>query len=797
MFIKSTTIFLAVLLTFCSFSGMAFAQTAEQQYNAGMTSFSMQQYTSAIDQWKRLLTSYPDYAEKEKVWYSIASAALRIKNYEEATTYFSKIVDQKDANNQPVRGVYYEESLYQIGLTLFNNAEQLRLQGDLTNAKTYATNAKIFFDRLYTERPNSTNTPMALSYLTKIAVMYMQNASETQKYGQLALEKIPNDTANQELRKDCEFYYAWALGQLGRETEARQIFSGLISAGGERGATSLLELAYTYYQKGDAQRALNELQRFESLFSNNTSSRLGVLRLRARCYYQLEDYTQANNLLNQMVETQQASSASVPVEDYIYLVLCYIKLREFQRADQFIAYYLEGPYSNSTFSDGIKIVRAAYHYGMQDYQKAIDIINPILGTQQQTGTGMITFTRRPFNAETTDQQNKCGLSEEHFLRAASLLAKCYARMGHRTVGEQVYNAMYQISNELYGRFASIREETLQELSQIAQTQPPGGTTGGTTTGTGISPPSLGGGSIAGGVTPPAIGSGTGSSSGGLVTGGSVVSGSQTSTIQTGGNNSLANRVMTPEEQDKQINQCETRAKNGFEDDVINELQLLITNPNLTNFNHARVFLLRGHLLYKKGEKSNAFDMFEMAYEYVPTDQRDTKIFTGAAYYMGKYAEMSGNYADAARYYEEALKTTAGGQGEYRYPLLYRWGTSQMNVPGERGHAIWCFEQIYKEDKTSEYWSHAALQMAIADHKDGAYERCEKIIDELIAFKPDKSILDRVLYLKGDLAMRNKQWNIAIESLDALCVYTPSSPFVALAAQKLSDARSRSTQSTIR
>ena len=782
-------ILLAVVLS-CGLSGMAFAQTAEEQYNAGMNNFNLQQYPSAIDQWERLLTTYPDYTEKEKVWYSIASAALRAKNYEKATAYFSKIVELKDANGQQVRGAYYENSLFQIGVTLFNYAEQLREQGDKPNAKTYATNAKVFFDRLYTESPNSTNAPTALSYLTRIAVIYMANASETQKYGQLALEKIPNDTANQELRNDCLFYYAWALGQLGRETDARQIFGTLISSGGERGATSLLELAYTYYQKGDAKQALNELQRFESLFPNNTSSQLGVLRLRAKCYYQLEDYVQAHNLMDQIIRAQQADS--VPVEDYIYLVLCYIKLREFKRADEFIAYYLEGPYANSTFGDVIKILRASYHYEMQDYQKAIDIINPILGTQQSS-TGTITFAKRPFsNAEAADQ-NKSGLSEEHFLRAASLLAKCYAKMGHRTVGEQVYNAMYQISNELYGRFASIREKTLQELNQIAQSQPPGGTTGGT----GISPPSLGGGSIAGGVTPPATGIGTGNSSGGLVTGGSVVSGSQTSTIQTGGNNSLASRPMTPEEQDTEINRCEIRAKNGYEDDVINDLLLLIENRNVSDFNHARAALLRGQLLYKKEEKSKAFDMFNLAYELVPNDQRNTKTFTAAAYYMGRDAETSGDYADAAKYYEEAINTTEGSQGEYRYPLIYRWGTSQMNVRGKRENALWCFETIYKEDKTGRYWSHAALQVALADYKDGAYDDCEKIIDELIAFKPDKSILDRVLYLKGDLAMRNKQWNIAIESLDALCVYTPSSPFTALAAQKLSDAQSRSTQSTIR
>ena len=781
-------ILLAVVLS-CTLSSMAFAQTtAEQLYNAGMNSFNLQQYPSAIDQWERLLTNYPEYTEKEKVWFSIALAALRAKNYEKATAYFSKIVDQKDANGQPVRGVYYEDSLYQIGVTLFNYAEQLREQGDKPNATTYAMNAKVFFDRLYTESPNSTNVPMALSYLTRIAVIYMQNAAETQKYGQLALEKIPNDTANQELRNDCLFYYAWALGQLGKETDARQIFGTLISSGGKRGATSLLELAYTYYQKGDAKQALNELQRFESLFPNNTSSQLGVWRLRAKCYYQLEEYEQAHNLLDQIIRAQQADS--VPVEDEVYLVLCYMKLQKFPEADRYLT-YLENNYVTSVFSDGIKILRASYHYGVQDYQKAIDIINPILGTQQSS-TGTITFAKRPFSAETTDQ-NKSGLSEEHFLRAASLLAICYARMGHRTVGEQVYNAMYQISNELYGRFASIREKTLQDLNQIAQSQPPGGTTGGT----GISPPSLGGGSIAGGgQIPPAMGSGTGSSSGGTAIGGSVVSGSQTSTVQPGGNNGLAG-TMTLEEQDIAINRCETRAKHGFEDDVINDLLILIENRSLSDFNHARAAFLRGQLLYKKEEKSKAFDMFNLAYEYVPPDQRDTKTFTAAAYYMGRYAETSGDYADAAKYYEEAINTTEGTQGEYHYPLIYRWGTSQMNVPRKRGNALWCFEKIYKENKTGVYWSHAALQVALDYYQNDEYDNCEKIIDELIAFKPDKSILDRVLYLKGDLAMRNKQWNIAIESLDALCVYTPNSPFASLAAQKLTDAQSRISQSTIR
>ncbi len=790
----------AALLLFCVGTGAVFAQAAaDEAYKTGMTYYDTKNYSSAISTWESLLTTYPDYQEKEKVWYVIASAGLAMKSAagnEKAVVYLDKIVNQTNAQGQPVRGAYYQESLYMVGLVLFNQAEQYRVSGDVTNAKTYAQAAKERFDSMLAESPDSANVPQALYYLTQISVKYLQSAEETKKYTDLALAKIPATVSSTDslwaIRSDCKFYNAWALGQLGQEEQARRIFGEFISAKDpKRGPISLYELAYTYYRAGNYNQALNELQNFTYYFPNDTTTVLNVHRLQAMCYFHMENYAQAETLMTQIIQSQSSTSgtgqllSTASVEDYVYLILCYMKTQKFDKAREFIE-SLESQYGYSNFADGIKILRAGYYAEMLQYQSAVDLINSVLGMSQFGNT--ITFAKRPYTAETSDA-NKCGLNEEHFLQAASLLAVCYAKGGQRDFAWQIYNAMQQVSNEMYGRYSSIREKTQSQLNQIAQSQPAGTATQ-PSTGTGgtVNPiPPLGGGTASN----PIAGSGTGTTTWGT---------SPTSTVQPGGSNSLANRPLTPAEQEEEIRKCRSRADSDDAeiDGAIADLELLLNNRYMSDFNNAQAAALRGLLLYKKGDKQGALYMFILAYEQVPGDKRDTETFALAAYGLGRNEEVNGNYTKAVQYYGESYATTTGQGKEFRPRLLYRTGTSLLKLSGKQSEALGCFNDIYEKEKTSEYWSHAALQLAVDDYKIGEYARCEEVVDELIAKKPDKAILDRVLYLKGELALRNKQWDIAAEAFDAICVFAPSdSKFVGPAEEKLILANSHVAQSTVR
>ncbi|MCL2623283.1 MAG: tetratricopeptide repeat protein [Planctomycetaceae bacterium] len=778
---KITAVVFALLLM-CVGTECAIAQSSGQAFQAGMTFYDTKNYAGAISTWENLLVNDPNYPDKDKVWYYIADAVLRSNmGNEKAVFYLDKIISQKDAQGNLVQGFYYEQSLFLIGQTLYSSAEQLLESGDPIEAKKYALGAKESFDLLLKEIPNSSNVPQALFFQTSIAVKYLQSVTETHKYAELALARIPNDASesNRKMWADCRFYYAWALGQLGQETQARKIFGEFIAAGDPvRGPMSLYELAFTFYRTGDFQSTLNELNSFKSQFPNDTTAALNVQRLQARCHYRMENYTTAAELIQDVV--LQQDEKNVPVEDYVYLVLCYIKNKDFEKADKFIT-WLEQRYANSAYTDGISLLRAHYNAERGQYQNAIHLITPIVGMSQAYPNGPVTFTKRPFNTEDAGAV-KCGLSEEHFLWAASLLAICYAHFGQRDTAMQISNAMMQVSNEMYGRYSSIRIRTNNQLSQIAQSPPPPPTTGSGT------PPVTGG-------VPPQYGTGT--------SGNPSWSSPGTSVIQPGGNNSLANRPLPPEEQDALLNLLRSRADNpeeneGYVNEVISDLHQLLKNSDLSDFNRARAAVLRGNLLYKKKDISQAVIMFEMAYEYIPPDSpyRNTETFEQAAFRLGQNAQINGNYTKAAEYYDEALRTTAGQSDEYRSGLMYRLGSSLMLVPGKRIDGLRYFLKIYEEEKSSDYWSHAALQVAINDFDMYKFDLCEEIIDELIDLKPDKAILDRVLYLKGELAMRNNQWDIAVSSFEAISIYAPDSPFVGTAKLKLSDARTQRRQ-TIR
>ena len=787
----------AVLLTLCIGAGQVFGQTttSDQYFNAGLTYFNVKNYSAAIGEWEKLLAADPNYTKREEVWFYIASAAIAQQTSagdDKAVAYFIKIINQTDAQGQPVRSAYYEQALYQVGRMFFLRADQLLKAGDSTQAKSYAQDAKEQLDRFLTDCPNSPSVPQALYYQTQIAVKFLQSATETRKYAELATEKISKDTqTNQNMWADCRFYYAWALGQLGEETKARNIFGEFIRVKDpDRGPISLYELAFTYYRAGNFPTALNELNSYKSIFPNetpqNAATWLNVQRLQAMCQLQMENYPQAAALMEQLVRQQEAQQQAPSVEDYVYLVLCYFKTQQTEKANNLIS-LLEQYYATSVFADGIKVLRAGYYAETRQYQYAIDLINPVLGTARNV-SGTLFFTKRPFNVES--DAVKSGLSEEHFLRAASLLAICYAKNGDITTGRQVYDAMQQMSNEMYGRYSSIREKTLSQLNQIAQNPPTPGIT--STPGT-TNPPGIV-------VTPTAPGLGTGGSG----SGSSVVTGPGTSIVRPPGssNNSLAGKELTPEDQENWIKNCQARVDSagdnaGYLDEVMADLDMLLVNWSMSKYNHARVAVMKGRILYKQDKVRDAYLMFEMAYELIDKDKeannRNTETFSVAAFRLGEQAEKSANYTAAAKYYGESLATGSGQSVKYRDRLMYRMGSAllRMSDPEMRRNGLEYMLKVYLEETTSDFWSHAGLQVAIDDFNNRRYDLCEEIIDKLIEAKPDAAIIDRVLYLKGELAMQNKQWDIAYDSFDAIQVYAPSgSPFIGLAKQKQSVVRSQ-------
>ncbi|MDR1492895.1 MAG: tetratricopeptide repeat protein [Planctomycetaceae bacterium] len=784
----------AALAICCFISASLFAQTAtelaaaEKMFNDGVNYLNLKNYNAAINTWEQLLTSYPHY-EKEKVWFFIANTALKIggdAGTKKASDYFKKIIDQKDANGNPVKNEHYEKTLFQLGEISFNAGEQWKQNKNQSNAQKYYNVAKLMFSQYLADYPDSKYTSQSLYYLTSLSAAVFSNPTDAKKYAEMELQRIPETTLNsleKDMRDDCFFYLAWANGKLGEPGVARQYFSHFLTTHDpKRGPKALYEIAYTYYQQEQAQQALAELSKYETLFSNDptqpNTEKYNILRLRATCYYQLGQYETAGNLTRQIInELHQTNATLILVEDYIQLVRCYHELKYFQEADEQIK-KLETEHAGTVYSDGINVLRAAYYSKVGDvngdknnYTNAINLVAPILGFSQTSdalGTaGRITFTKRPYTSgESAFPKNN--LPEEYFLKSCSLLAVCYAKLGYHTIADQIANAMGTISNELYGRYDSIRKKTTATLAQLRTTSQPG--------------------MIVANPVGDVIGGGTGNSQ---------ITASPGSVVQpsTGGD-SLANANLSLAEQTYYLTQYANYAKAGRIQDAIFLLNQLLANRTVTDQNQMIAAALYGKYLWDEKDTSNAIAMFELAYslanEKLSAEECRTKEYVETTYHLGRDAEDKGDYIKAAEYYRKSLATNYAGGNEYRASLMYRLGTILIKADSSKdAEAVEkYFWRICDEEIDSEFWTHAALQTAIYYYKTNTIEDAEETLDKIIDEIPDEAILDRVLYLRGMIAYQKEDWEVAAAAFDAIRIYSPESSFSRLARQRLNEAKSK-------
>jgi tetratricopeptide (TPR) repeat protein len=521
-----------------------------------------------------------------------------------------------------------------------------------------------------------------------------------------------------------------------------------------------------------------------------------VMRLRAMCYYKLGNYEQSKNQEIQIFnELQTNNPALIQVGDYVQLVRCYLELKQFQDADKYLQ-YLESTYAATLSIDGIQVLRASYYNKLGDYDatanatqyygSAITILSQILGpTSNPSSPNTIYFTKRPYTSGESGFA-KNNLSEEHFLQACYLLAVCYAKIGNHAMADQIAAAMGTVSSELYGRYASIREKTTSELARLRQTIP-----------SAVSPtiPTLPGTIVTPGYVtnpnyvvnnpnyvvnnPSYIGSGTVSGTGGsqiIATPGSVVQPSS-------GDNALANASLTSADQEYYLKQCVSyaEAEEGRRlKDALEMLNQLLNNRTVSPQNQVIAAALRGKYLWEKAnETSEAVTMFGLA-KSIADDENLSKdtlyqmdAYTDMMYYLGKDAEDKGDYPTAASNYVESYRTTSSRAENIHDELLYRLGTVliKSGKDKEEEAVTKYFDKIFSEEPESDFWTHAALRLAIYDYRSNNIESAEETLDQIIDDIPDEAIFDRVLYLRGVIASRKGEWDVAAAAFDAIGSYT--------------------------
>lgn len=197
----------------------------------------------------------------------------------------------------------------------------------------------------------------------------------------------------------------------------------------------------------------------------------------------------------------------------------------------------------------------------------------------------------------------------------------------------------------------------------------------------------------------------------------------------------------------------------------------------------RIALLRANALLELGNRSEA----QMTFGDIIAHEPNSPEATVAYYYLGMLADEAGRGDDAI----ENLSRATSGRGDFPYAdaALYRLGRNEY----ERGNvnaAAQTFYRLYREYPGSPYWSHGAWNLANIEAERGADVSAEKIVNEALARQPDSSIVDYLLFLKGEIALRAKDYDKAVVAFDMIVDQYPDSRWYSRAKNRIASIPAR-------
>lgn len=178
-------------------------------------------------------------------------------------------------------------------------------------------------------------------------------------------------------------------------------------------------------------------------------------------------------------------------------------------------------------------------------------------------------------------------------------------------------------------------------------------------------------------------------------------------------------------------------------------------------------LLRGQTLEKTGDLASAWEMLSL----VVRDGRRSPYWREGLWQAARLAERMAQPEAAIGLYEQLIDAaepeshTAGGL--YNLAWLLR-GQGQLERAGN------LFGRLYQNHRESPYWAHAAFALAQRHLDDGHADDAEAVIADLLASDGNQEILDRALYLGGQIAFAAEDWQRSLGRFERLLAECPSS-----------------------
>lgn len=222
----------------------------------------------------------------------------------------------------------------------------------------------------------------------------------------------------------------------------------------------------------------------------------------------------------------------------------------------------------------------------------------------------------------------------------------------------------------------------------------------------------------------------------------------------------ANTAETPapaltEEDAKEMLRKATESYEGNHlDDANDELLNLLTSSETLWTDFPRIAsaaaLLRANILFELKQYDEGQTVCDMLIKMAPNSPEAVD----ACYYCGYRADYYGKNAKAIEYLQTAVNSAHDGHYLPECYYLLAWNEWERKNTDQ---AEKYFSKIFRDYQNSRYWSNAAWAYAEIKYQNREYVAAEKIVNDALATGPDEAIIDRLLLLKGEIALKNRDF----------------------------------------
>lgn len=724
---------------------------------------------------------------------------------------------------------------------LFRAGEIAYFAGDLENARKFLFVFICEFDKdAYNARTLPYLGDIAMqNYETAMKAGYIPYArifaQEAEHYFSQSIAYFPQG----DLLEQSRFGLAWAQSRLGKYEEATALFRKIVyEASAPYVEKGYVEWGKMLLEQADFDGTLTTLATFERRFPNSELQQ-EVIRIRANAQSGLRKFDEALALLGQIKspiaedyllnvrclyglrKQTEAEKALVELENSVLADSIKDSI-QLQKA----MLYVVKPDNPSTIALLEKLLGVKYN---TITKKTTFTYYDLPTTTVATANTPIAYLGK--------------LTEESFLKACAVLCVCYAKVGDWNKSDSIYAAMLDFAKPDDARQAHIlkkMEGFLAEVSNNSSGNSSLGTPGtgtGNTAGTGLGglgpigtgnsggqnipiSPSVEGGIDfgivvldkadlvpVGGSYDPNQENRSSSSSGsrnsrtssrnsnssnssnnsnssasksnGSTTGSGSNSGSNSSSRTSSRSSRYGNQVSgdsengsNRSEHQRMLQDSRNLLKNGKWEEADRKLLTLLGNNPIKSIG-AEAALLRCEVSLQLGNIGEAETMSDLLY----TTYDDTNLYAQSLWKRASYFAQENNSVEASQLYEIIVSDYPSNP--VAEGALFHLGWDDLEAGYSRA-ARDRFMQIYKNFPAGDYWTHATWGLAYLAYKSDNNQAAEDFLQEVFNHPPDAAILDRTLFLKGELASRRGDYATAESAFRSLVKTCKNSPLVSAA-----------------